>query len=50
VALLAGFLAAVRDGVAAPSAGADNLRSLAVMAAALDAAARRRPVEVEARR
>jgi predicted dehydrogenase len=50
VALLAGFLAAVRDGVAAPSAGADNLRSLAVMAAALDSAARRRPVEVEARR
>jgi predicted dehydrogenase len=48
VALLAGFVAAVRDGVEPPSGGRDNLRSLAVMAAALESAATRRPVTVEA--
>jgi predicted dehydrogenase len=47
-ALLAGFVAAVRDGVEPPSGGRDNLRSLAVMAAALESAATRRPVTVEA--
>jgi predicted dehydrogenase len=47
-ALAAGFVAAVRDGVEPPSGGRENLRSLAVMAAALESAATRRPVAVEA--
>jgi predicted dehydrogenase len=48
VAVLAGFVAAVRDGVEPSSGGRDNLRSLAVMAAALESAATRHPVAVEA--
>jgi predicted dehydrogenase len=45
-AVLAGFVAAVRDGVEPPSGGRDNLRSLAVMTAALESVATGRPVEV----
>jgi predicted dehydrogenase len=45
-AVLAGFVAAVCDGVEPPSAGRDNLRSLAVMTAALESVATGRPVEV----
>lgn len=44
--LLSGFAAAVRDGVEPPSPGHDNIRSVALMDAALESAATGRAVDV----
>jgi predicted dehydrogenase len=43
---LARFVTAIRDGAEPPSSGRDNLRSLAVMTAAMESAATGTPVEV----
>jgi predicted dehydrogenase len=47
-AVLAGFIAAIRDGTEPPSPGEDNIRSVALMDAAVESAATGRTVEVRA--
>jgi predicted dehydrogenase len=46
-AVLAGFVAAIKDGSEPPSPGADNIRSVALMEAALESAARQQAVRVQ---